>query len=370
MKLSLAIATNNEESNIVDCIQSCKGLVDEIVVVDGSSTDKTAELARQNGAKVIIAPNEKMFHINKQKAIEACSGEWILQLDADERVTPELASEIKNVLLMTDEEITSYQNNLKEKELFDRHQQLIQKNVFANTSVSLRAESKILSVNSAKQSQINNRIATSSFDKLRTPRNDAESGNDTQEKVFSFPSTSSGQAKLQVTSYKLQAKFNAFFIPRLNFFLGGYLRYGGVYPDGVIRLIRKGKAHLPCKSVHELMEVEGKTGWLAHPLIHKDSPTFSRYLARNSRYIDQLVGELKTSCNLKLETFNLPNQKLQATSYKFQTAIDWLIIKPISTFFSLLIRHKGILDGWRGVVFAFFSAIRFARAYGRYTMRG
>ena len=69
MTISLALATYNEEENIKACIESCRGLVDEIVVVDGTSTDKTADTAKSLGAKVIIASNPKMFHINKQKAI-------------------------------------------------------------------------------------------------------------------------------------------------------------------------------------------------------------------------------------------------------------------------------------------------------------
>lgn len=291
-RISLALATYNEAENIRDCIVSCNGLVTEVVVVDGSSTDSTAEIATQEGARVIVTDNPHMFHINKQKAIDACTGEWILQLDADERVTPKLAQEIRNVLAMSNLQIDKYQNELKEKKLFDRHQLLVE----------------------SQKSKVENK-------------------NDTQ--------------------------YNAFFIPRLNYFLGGYLRSGGVYPDGVIRLIRKGKAYLPCKDVHELMAVTGKTGWLANPLIHMDSPTFKRYLERNSRYIDHLVAELRTR-----------NKKFQISNFKFQIElVNWVIVKPIITFFSMLIRHKGILDGWRGVVFAFFSAIRFARAYTRYVCK-
>jgi len=316
--ISLALATHNEESNVADCIQSCKGLVDEIVVVDGSSTDKTAEIARQNNAKVIITDNPSMFHINKQKAIDACTGEWILQLDADERVTPELASEIKKVIGMTNEEISKYQEDLKEKELFSRHQTLVAQRATRNVS------------------------------------NDS-------------------RYTLHVTRYTLHdERYNAFFIARLNFFLGGYLRSGGVYPDGVIRLIRKGKAYLPCKSVHELMTVVGKTGWLANPLIHRDSPTFKRYLARNSRYIDQLTEEISQIA--QRTTHNVSNDSrytLHATRYTLHVKLisDYVLIKPITTFFSLFIRHKGFLDGWRGAVWAFFSAIRFARAYWRYAVR-
>lgn len=95
MNLSVVLATFNEEENLPDCLASVKDLADEIIVVDGSSTDKTAEIARQYGARVVIAKNLPNFHINKQRAIEMATKDWILQLDADERVSAELAKEIK-----------------------------------------------------------------------------------------------------------------------------------------------------------------------------------------------------------------------------------------------------------------------------------
>ncbi|OGD83122.1 hypothetical protein A2165_01970 [Candidatus Curtissbacteria bacterium RBG_13_40_7] len=96
-KISAACATYNEEKNIVDCIKSLKSFADEIVVVDGSSIDKTAELAKRLGAKVIETDNKPMFHINKNLAIENCTGEWIFLVDADERFTKDLAREILEI---------------------------------------------------------------------------------------------------------------------------------------------------------------------------------------------------------------------------------------------------------------------------------
>ena len=93
--LSVVLATYNEETNIADCIKSVQGLAGEIIVVDGHSTDKTREIAKQLGAKVYQVTNKPIFHINKQLAVDKASGRWILQLDADERVTPELKAEIK-----------------------------------------------------------------------------------------------------------------------------------------------------------------------------------------------------------------------------------------------------------------------------------
>lgn len=98
IRISAALATYNEENNIVDCIESLKKVVGEVVIVDGKSTDRTAELAKKLGARVIEKENEKMFHINKNIAIKNCKGDWILLLDADERVSGKLATEIKNVV--------------------------------------------------------------------------------------------------------------------------------------------------------------------------------------------------------------------------------------------------------------------------------
>jgi len=95
MKISIALATFNEEKNLKNCLESIKDLAGEIVVVDGGSSDKTVKIAQDYGARVIVTSNPPIFHINKQKAIDACSSDWILQLDADERVTPELAKEIR-----------------------------------------------------------------------------------------------------------------------------------------------------------------------------------------------------------------------------------------------------------------------------------
>ena len=85
-KLSVALATYNEEKNIARCLESVKDIADEIVIVDGSSQDKTVEIAKTYGATVHITSNPKIFHINKQKAIDMSKGDWILQLDADEVV--------------------------------------------------------------------------------------------------------------------------------------------------------------------------------------------------------------------------------------------------------------------------------------------
>lgn len=283
-KLSVALATFNETENITDCLRSVKEIADEIVIVDGNSSDNTASVAKSFGAKVEITSNPAIFHINKQKALDLSTGEWILQLDADERLTKKGAEEIRKVIDMDQQQLADYQMKIKDRDLFQRHQKLLE-------------------------------------------------GRDGK-----FPQ---------------DGDYVAFLVPRLNYFLGKYLKYGGVYPDGVIRLVKKGKAKFPCKSVHEQIEVSGRVGWLQNPLLHIDSPTFSRYLKRNSRYIDLIVDELKKS----------------KSSKNLRQFINYLFVKPISWFLMTQIRHKGILDGYQGIIFSFFSALRFPRAYFRYLIR-
>lgn len=281
-KLSVALATFNEGENIGSCLQSIRDWADEIVIVDGGSSDKTVSIAKKYGAKIMVTDNPPIFHINKQKALEKCQGEWILQLDADERVSPELAEEIKKIISFKEEKIKDYQETLSQRKLFIKHQKLLEKR-----------DGKI-----------------------------GEKAGD----------------------------YAGFFVPRLNYFLGKYLRHGGVYPDGVIRLVEKGKAYFPCRSVHEQIVVQGKVGWLQNPLYHWADPTFKRYLARNNRYIDLLATDLK-------------NKKVGKNPFQ---SLNYFLAKPAHWFFWTLIRHKGILDGWQGMVFSFFSALRFPRAYWRY----
>lgn len=97
-KLSVVLAVYNEEENLDRCLASVKGLADEIVIVDGGSVDSTVEIAKKHNARIIRTDNPPVFHINKNKAIDAAKGEWILQLDADEVVSEELTHEIRRII--------------------------------------------------------------------------------------------------------------------------------------------------------------------------------------------------------------------------------------------------------------------------------
>lgn len=95
---SVVLATHNEEKNLSKCLKSIEDLADEIIVVDGESTDRTIEIAKTFGAQVFSTTNKKNFHINKQMAMDKAKGDLILQLDADELVDTELKEFIKKLL--------------------------------------------------------------------------------------------------------------------------------------------------------------------------------------------------------------------------------------------------------------------------------
>ncbi len=97
--LSVAIVTLNEEANLPRTLASVQ-FADEIVVVDSGSTDRTLEIARSFNARVFVEPWAG-FGPQKNSAIDKCTGTWVLSLDADEELTPELQSELQT-LLQTD----------------------------------------------------------------------------------------------------------------------------------------------------------------------------------------------------------------------------------------------------------------------------
>ena len=95
--ISVVLATYNEEANLTRCLEAVKNFADEIIIVDGSSTDKTSSIAKKYDAKFIITTNKPNFHINKQMAMDKAKGDLVLQLDADEVVDAELAAFIKKI---------------------------------------------------------------------------------------------------------------------------------------------------------------------------------------------------------------------------------------------------------------------------------
>lgn len=253
-KLSVALAVYNEESNLGACLESIKSLASEIVIVDGGSTDATVNIASSYGAKVLVEENRSNFHINKQHAIDACENGWILQLDADERVSSMLVEEIRKVIAA-----------------------------------------------------------------------DLSAG--------------------------APARADAYYLKRRNYFLGKWMNKGGMYPDPVIRLFRKGRAHLPQASVHELMTVEGTTKWLSNDLLHIADPSFTRYLLRSNRYTTLQAEDWIKEGKIGTSTWDI---------------LLYMLFKPAYRFLEIYLRHKGFMDGFPGFVFAWYSGLHLASSYVKY----
>jgi glycosyltransferase involved in cell wall biosynthesis len=248
--LSVVYAVHNEARLLGKSLASIKDIADELIVVDGESSDSTVEIAKKAGARVISTTNKPIFHINKQMAMDEAKGDWVLQMDGDEEVDAEMKAHIIRIL---------------------------------------KAES-------------------------------------------------------------LDGLDSGYWLKRKNWFLGRFLTKGGQYPDPVIRFYQRGKAHLPMKSVHEQMEVDGSVGWLEGHLLHYNSPTFADYLRKANTYTTLTAMEWEKK-----------NVELSPGSF-----VQYVLWKPVITFLMLYFRHKGFMDGFAGFVFALFSGLHFPLAYIKY----
>ncbi|GEJ57941.1 glycosyltransferase [Anaeromyxobacter diazotrophicus] len=97
-RISLCLIARNEERMLPDCLASVRGAVDDVVVVDTGSTDRTRELARAAGARVFEEPWRDDFAAPRNTALKHAVGDWILQLDADERLAPGAARAVREAV--------------------------------------------------------------------------------------------------------------------------------------------------------------------------------------------------------------------------------------------------------------------------------
>lgn len=97
MTISAVILTKNEEDNIVDCIEKLS-FCNEIIVIDDNSTDRTVEIAKNQGVKIIKHPLDNNFSQQRNFALTKAKCDWILFIDADERVSKQLKEEIIQTL--------------------------------------------------------------------------------------------------------------------------------------------------------------------------------------------------------------------------------------------------------------------------------
>jgi len=237
--LSVVIVTKDEERNIEAALQSVSRF-SEIIIIDDFSADSTLSIAHKY-TNNIFQIRWQGYARQKQSGIDKASMPWVLVLDADERVTEELADEI--------------------------------------------------------------RIAIGS------------------------------------------AVYNAFYIPRKNFFLGRWIRHGGWWPDYTLRLFRKGSACMEQREVHEKIVTDGKTAYCKNPMEHYTYREISDYIKKMDVYSALAATEL--------------HQKgVSARLYQ-------LVLKPPVTFLRMFLFQQGFRDGFHGfalaVLYSFYTFLKYLK---------
>ncbi|KKQ43495.1 MAG: glycosyltransferase [Microgenomates group bacterium GW2011_GWC1_37_8] len=106
IKISVIIIAKNEEEKIGGCLKSVEW-VDEVIVINNESTDRTEEIAKKYGARVINYENGT-YSSRKNKGAKEAKGKWLLYIDADERVTPDLRKEINSLITNYESQTTEY----------------------------------------------------------------------------------------------------------------------------------------------------------------------------------------------------------------------------------------------------------------------
>lgn len=228
LPISVSIITLNEEKNLSRCLESVRSFASEIVVIDSGSTDRTREIAEKFGA-IFEVHAWQGFVAQKNIALKRCAQPWVLCLDADEAVSPELAESVRKIF---------------------------------------------------------------------------ENG---------------------------EPRENGFFINRLNFYLGQWIRHGW-NPEWRLRLVRKDGAQWSGVDPHDKLETQKPTGRLRGDLLHWSFDSVQDHLQKAIKYA-----------------------RIMADSYaRSGRKCRWhqIIFSPWLAFFKILVLKSGWRDGWRGWVIA------------------
>jgi len=240
--LSVVIITKNEEKNIEDCLKSVYGWAEEIIVVDDESQDKTRQIAKKYTDKIFVRKMD-IEGRHRNWAYSQARNEWVLSLDADERVTEELKDEIDKIL-------------------------------------------------------------------------------------------------------KENTDYVAFSIPLRNYIGDYWVRYGGWYPAGKVRLFKKDKFRYEEAEVHPRVFIEGRCGHLKSDIIHKGYADFAEFFS-----------SLNNQTTLEAKKWISTKRKMSGF-HAFWRAVD--------RFFRRFIRKKGYKDGFYGFMIAFADSLYQILSYAKY----
>ena len=239
--ITAIIMTFNEEHNIQGCLESL-GWVDELIVADTGSTDRTVELSREYTETILNLPWYG-YGQTRNLALQEASSDWILFVDADERVTVELKEAILGVLASRD------------------------------------------------------------------------------------------------------YRFSAYRIPRRSNFIGRWIKGCGWYPGYVVRLSRKDYGKYTEVTVHEHLEVEGKTATLKQDLIHYTDPDLEYYFKKFNLYTTLAADDM-------IRAGRKPR-------------LHHLLFRPPATFFKMYFLKRGFSDGFEGFILCVFSAFYVFTKYAK-----
>ena len=270
LPISVVVPVLNEERNLPACLASV-AWADEVFVVDSGSQDRTAELARRHGAAVVPfafrpgGPRKKNWSLDNLPF----RNDWVLLLDADERITPELEAEIRT--------------------------------------------------------------------------------------VFAAGPTAEG-----------------YYLNRMHFFLGAWLRHGGNYPSWNLRLLRRnagryerlGTEELASAGdveVHEHILLDGPAGYLRAPMLHEDFKDLQQFIDRHNRYSswdarmrDLLATGDERLARIPARLFGAPVERKRWLKQL------WLKLpcQPLLRFLYMYVLRLGFLDGRPGFLYCAFKAVQ------------
>jgi glycosyltransferase involved in cell wall biosynthesis len=141
---------------------------------------------------------------------------------------------------------------------------------------------------------------------------------------------------------------DGFYVPRKNFFLGRWIKYGGWRPDYTLRLFRKEKGRLEPREVHEKAVVTGQTGYLKHPIEHYTYGSISEFIGKMDTYSTLSAREYK--------------QGARRTGILFS-----FIIRPMATFMKMYVLRLGFLDGVHGfilaVLYGYYTFVKYTKIW-------
>lgn len=136
-----------------------------------------------------------------------------------------------------------------------------------------------------------------------------------------------------------------YWMPRMNYILGRWIRHGGFWPDRKLRLFRRGCGHLPERAVHETIHVDGPVGFLHEPLFHEPYPTLETYIEHMDRYSS--LGA--TMAAARSSGFSFGN----------------IVLRPFFTFVYNYILRLGFLDGREGLLLHLYHSVYVSWKYAK-----